>query len=183
MRSRLLHCAPHLAMLAVCVALYAGALRIDATAAGPDRLGPDVWPKAIIIVMGLVCLFETLKRAFFNPAPRPVPELRGNPDSGDEAAAITPPGSPRTLAAGAALIAGYVAAVTWLGFFLTSALFLAAFGFVGGFRRHGWNAVVSLLGALVLFVIFTRVAYVSLPMGEGPFRQLSIWLMGMVGVH
>jgi hypothetical protein len=189
MQARLRHCAAHLAMLVACVALYAAAGRIDASVAGPDRLGPDVWPKAIIIVMGLVCLYEIARRALFGTRPaedaaEPTSlAAAGEPDEGAVAGAGAPPPKPRTLLLGASLIGAYVAAVPWLGFFLASMTFLAAFGFVGGFRRHGWNALVALVGALLLFVTFTRVAYVSLPMGEGPFRELSIWLMRLIGVH
>jgi hypothetical protein len=34
-----------------------------------------------------------------------------------------------------------------------------------------------------MVVLFMRVAYISLPLGEGPFRSLSIALMSAIGVH
>ena len=81
------------------------------------------------------------------------------------------------------MILGYVVAVDWLGFFVTTVAFLFTFTWVGGFRRHGWNALISLVGAFVMVVLFMRVAYISLPLGEGPFRSLSIALMSAIGVH
>jgi hypothetical protein len=81
-----------------------------------------------------------------------------------------------------ALIVGYVVAVSWLGFFLTSALFLASFVWIGGYRRPLATLLLSGIGAFVLVVIFMRVAYISLPLGEGAFRSLSMALLTLIGV-
>jgi hypothetical protein len=49
-------------------------------------------------------------------------------------------------------------------------------------RRPVLSAAIGLAGSLVLVVMFMRIAYISLPLGEGPFRQLSIALMRAIGV-
>ena len=55
-----------------------------------------------------------------------------------------------------------------------TALFLALFSWIGGFRRALPVALGrACSGAFVLLVIFMRVAYISLPLGDGPFRSLS----------
>ena len=43
--------------------------------------------------------------------------------------------------------------------------------------------LVSLLaaGSLALVVVFMRIAYISLPFGEGPFRALSLALLRAIG--
>ena len=86
------------------------------------------------------------------------------------------------LAGGIALIAAYVLAVPYTGFFVTTALFLGIFPWIGGLRRPVLSAVMGIGGALALVVIFMRVAYISLPLGEGPFRALSLALMRAIGV-
>lgn len=86
------------------------------------------------------------------------------------------------LAGGIALVAAYVFAVPWLGFFLTTALFLGVFPWVGGLRRPLLSAMLGIAGSLALVVVFMRVAYISLPLGEGPFRALSLALMRAIGV-
>ena len=190
MRARLRHCLPHFVMLLVSIALYAAAMQIDTTATqGGRRIGPDFWPKAVILFMGALSLYEVVKRAVFgsdfkatgltdklteNPAGDPTTETAG------EAAEIE---KPRLLVAGMALILGYVAVVDVLGFFVTTALFLFAFTWVGGFRRHAWNALISLGGSFLMVVLFMRIAYISLPLGAGPFRSLSIALISAIGVH
>jgi hypothetical protein len=89
---------------------------------------------------------------------------------------------PRRLWGGGALVVAYGVAVSWLGFFVSTALFLGAFPWVGGLRRPALAAALSVVGSFVLFVVFMRVAYISLPLGEGPFRTLSIALLRLIGV-
>lgn len=182
---RLRHCLPHFVMLLVSLALYAAALRIDAGPSASGRIGPDFWPKAIIVFMGLLCVYEIAKRALFG-SDFTASGLVSTDRPGDPATPATdePPARehPAKLLAGAALIVGYVAAITWLGFFVSTALFLFGFAWIGGFRRPVWNLAIALGGALLMVVLFMRVAYISLPLGEGPFRALSIGLMRLLGV-
>lgn len=180
--SRWRHCLPHFVMLLVAIALYAAASRIDAGGSAVGRIGPDFWPKAIIVFMGALCLYEIVKRAVFGSefaATGLVPTDRPGEPAADEPPA---PEYPAKLLAGAALIVGYVAAITWLGFFASTAVFLFGFAWIGGFRRVVWNLAIALGGALLMVVLFMRVAYISLPLGEGPFRSLSIGLMRLLGI-
>ncbi len=190
MLSRLRPCIPHFVMLLVSIALYVAALQIDTSATnGGRRIGPDFWPKAVILFMGALALYEVVKRAIFGSdfsASGLTHDYTGNPagDPTTETAGEAPEiEHPRLLLGGAAIILGYVALVDWLGFFVTTAIFLFAFARIGGFRRPGWNALIALFGALLMVVLFMRVAYISLPLGEGPFRELSLMLMRLIGVQ
>lgn len=190
MRSRIRHCFPHFVMLLVSVALYWAAMQIDTSATGDgSRIGPDFWPKAVVLLMGALCLYEIVKRAVFHTdftAGGLTTGLSENP-AGDPTTDTAEPESeqeyPKLLIGGVVLILGYVFVVSYLGFFLTTALFLFAFSWIGGFRRPGWNALISLLGALLMVVLFMRVAYISLPLGEGPFQSVSIGLLRLLGVN
>ena len=62
MPAKLRQVLPHGVMLAVSVFLYGSASNIDASTGG--RIGPDVWPKAIVLFMGLLCVYEIAKRLF-----------------------------------------------------------------------------------------------------------------------
>jgi putative tricarboxylic transport membrane protein len=178
MPSKLRQVLPHGVMLVAAIVLYRLAAGIDVDTGG--RISPAVWPRAIIVVMGLLCAYEIVKRLVARsrftakgmvstdplgvmaeaPARRDLPMLFG----------------------GIALIAAYVVAVPYAGFFLTTALFLAAFPWIGGLRRPLLSAAIGLAGSLVLVVVFMRIAYISLPLGVGPFRDLSIALMRAIGV-
>ncbi len=184
--ARLKRVLPHGVMLVGAVLLYWAATRIDAytgSGGGGTRIGPDAWPKAILVIMGLLCAFEVVKRWL---APADVTAAA----AGDGAAAVTmaPPPAPapvehpRKLWGGIALVTAYVLGVAWLGFFVSTALFLAAFPWVGGLRRPALAAALGLGGSFLLVVLFMRVAYISLPLGEGPFRALSLALLRLIGV-
>jgi len=177
------HVLAHALLLAASIYLYHVASTITSNA-GAGRLGPEAWPKAIIVAMGLLCAWEIVKRL----ALRSRGEARGlvggldRPQDGAQAAGAEPPFRPGMLAAGIALVFGYVLVVPWLGFFVATAAFLAVFPWFGGLRRPALTATLGVAGSLVLVVMFMRVAYISLPLGEGPFRALSLALLAAIGV-
>ena len=182
MAGKLRRVIPHGVMLAVSCWLYWASTLIDAPTGG--RIGPAVWPKAVIVFMGLLCLYEIVKRLVVRTEFSAKGLLSGSEMPAGAEPALAPSRARGTamLFGGIALIAAYVVAVPWLGFFLATAIFLAAFPVVGGLRRPVMIASVSLAGTLVLAVVFLKVAYISLPLGEGPFRQLSLALMRLLGV-
>lgn len=187
MHPRLQSVLPHTVMLAVSGLLYWAAAQIDAPVSlSATRIGPDTWPKFIIGAMAALCVYEIVKRLLIGTsftATGLVQGLNRAPDAADrEIAAIEPPQHNGKLAAGMALIAAFVFGVQYAGFFTATALFLAGFAWIGGFRRPLPVAAIALVGALVLLVIFMRVAYVSLPLGAGPFKELSLLLLKLIGV-
>lgn len=177
---------PHGVMLAASVLLYVVASRIDVDTGG--RISPALWPKAVIVFMGLLCAYEIVKRLWASRLESTrglIDGLDQNPAqaaAAQQAAALAPKPAWRMLFAGIGLIAAYVIAVPWTGFILTTTVFLILFPLVGGFRRRGVSAAIGVAGGLVLAITFLRVAYISLPLGEGPFRSLSLALMRALGV-
>jgi len=181
---------PHTVMLAVSAFLYWAAMQIDGGgAASGGRIGPDFWPKVVVGFMGLLCLYEIVKRLVLHTSftakgltdqlVQP-PAEAVDPTMGTDAEPERE--YPRMLWSGVAAILGYVVLVPWLGFFVTTLLFLVAFIRIGGFRRPLITLFVSAIGAFALVVIFMRVAYISLPLGEGPFLALSTALLSLIGV-
>jgi putative tricarboxylic transport membrane protein len=180
--ARLKRVLPHGVLLAAAAVLYWMATRIEVETGG--RISPAVWPKTVIVVMALLCGYEIVKRLLAKDA-RSATGLLGGIQSGPAAQRDPPdaaPEHPRKLAGGIALVAGYVVLVPWLGFFVSTAAFLAVFPWIGGLRRPALCAAIALAGSLALIVIFMRVAYVSLPLGAGPFRELSILMLRVLGV-
>lgn len=175
---------PHTVMLAAAALLYWAATGIDVPTGG--RIGPDVWPKAIIAIMALLCVYEIAKRLLRGSRSRAqgmVSELHHDPTTpGVEQAGETLAQHPGKLVAGVGLVVGYVVLVPWLGFFVSTAVFLGAFPWAGGLRRPVLAAVLGIAGSFLLVVVFMRVAYISLPLGEGPFREISLGLMRLIGV-
>ena len=180
MPSKLRQVLPHGVMLAASIVLYRLAAGIDVDTGG--RISPAVWPKAIIVVMGLLCAYEILKRLVARSDFSAKGMVSVDPLGVAEPAEPPARENLPMLMGGIAVIAAYVIAVPWTGFFLTTAVFLGVFPWVGGMRRPLLSAAIGLAGSFVLVVMFMRIAYISLPLGEGPFRALSIALMRAIGV-
>lgn len=187
MHPRLLSILPHSVMLAVSALLYWAAMQIDAPVSlSATRIGPDTWPKFIIVAMGGLCVYEIVKRLLIGTSFTATGLLQGlnrAPDPADrEIAAVEPPVHNGKLIAGIALIAAFTFGVQYSGFFVGTALFLWGFALIGGFRRPLLSGLIALVGAFVLLVIFMRIAYISLPLGVGPFKGLSVLLLQLIGV-
>lgn len=164
---------PHGLLLVATLLLYWAATGIQAKA-GAGRIGPDAWPKAIIVAMGLLCAWEIARRLAVRP--------RGGGAKTADVSPEPPAMQVGKLASGVGLVLSYVVSVPWLGFFVATAAFLAAFPWFGGLRRPLLTGALGIAGSLALVVVFMRVAYISLPLGEGPFRALSLALLAAIGV-
>lgn len=167
---------PYVVVLALAAVLYAFAGRFE-YAPKPGQLGPDVWPKAILAIAMLVCLIEIAWRLFEPASPVLKEEMVG------EEAEQEAPRMPHLLAAGIALALLYVGTLELLGFFIATAAYLALFMVVGRYRRWPVVAATSLLGSLAFVFVFMKVVYVSLPLGRGPFQQVSLWIFTLLGIR
>jgi putative tricarboxylic transport membrane protein len=161
--------APYAVGLAVAVTLYIYAGTI-VYSPRPGQLGPEVWPRLAILLMGACCVFEISRRL-----------IAGNQDATgfleafdrELEAGDKQPVYPRLLIGGIVLMAIYAVLVPVLGFILGTFLFLAAFMYVGGYRAHLaiWGA--SALVTVFCGILFLRIAYVSLPRGIPPFDRAN----------
>lgn len=152
-------------------------------------LGPDFWPKAILILTIAVCVYEVLRIALSNRAGAEVGGvLEEIVEHSAEARAdfgvdVVLEKHPFLLFAGMAATLAYVALVQVLGFFLSTMLYLAVFLAVGGYRRWGVLAATSFIGALALMFIFMKLVYVSLPIGTAPFSAVTLFLMKIMAIR
>ena len=160
---------PYAVGLVIAAALYLYAGTFD-YAPRPGQLGPDVWPRLAILLMGGSCLFEISRRLIIGNQ-----DAAGFMEAFDREPEVeeTQPVYPRLLMGGIVLMAIYAVLVPVLGFILGTFLFLAAFMYVGGYREHraiwGTSAVVTIFCG----ILFLRIAYVSLPRGIPPFDRVT----------
>jgi putative tricarboxylic transport membrane protein len=130
----------------------------------------------------VVCACEIVRRVLFERVARDdvasTPATGGvdAPDASDNRFAWC-------LAGGIGLTIAYVLALDWLGFFVATALYLALFMLVGRYRRMRVILSASVLGSLAFVIVFMKIVYVSLPLGRGPFKTLSVWLLALLGVR
>lgn len=153
-----------------------------------STLGPDFWPKAILVLIIATCLYEIVKVLVFG-ARRGVSGVLEDiveesvKEHGDAGPELIAEKRPLLLLGGIALTAAYVWMIQKLGFFLATAPYIAAFIALGGYRRWGVNAAVSLIGALAMMLFFMKLVYVSLPLGQEPFVQVTFFLMRVFGIR
>lgn len=185
MRERLRAIAPYVIVLLLCGALYSMALHFDYTPR-PGRLGPDVWPRAILALMALVCIarIAIVLRRPGNDARADVLHdmLPGTTPEPPEAAAPART-FPGLLLLGVVLTAAYVASLGLLGFALATAVYIAAMIRTGRYVRWRVTVPTAVLGSLAFMFVFQKVVYLSLPIGEAPFAAVSLALMRLMGIR
>ncbi|HEY3585367.1 MAG TPA: tripartite tricarboxylate transporter TctB family protein [Casimicrobiaceae bacterium] len=163
-----------------------------AAAARPGQLGPDFWPRAVLVLLMIVCAYEVVRRVVF--ARDVGAEVSNATDTvADQPAQSEVDGSVETrepearypwrLAVGIGLTIAYVLLLDVLGFFVTTALFLGFFMIAGRYYRTRVVALASIVGSLVFVFVFMKIVYVSPPLGVGPFRTFSVWLLAMLGIR
>lgn len=192
MMDRLKAQAPYIVVLLISVFLFYRATQFGFDAPG-GRIGPNVWPKIILGLTMLTCVYEIVKDLLFSGDRREIPGVlesvveespAGQTPASDAMPPAAPPRTfPHLLIAGAVMTVAYALLVEKLGFFLCTALFLGGFMWLGRYRRPGVIVVTSLLGSFAFMFLFMKIVYVSLPLGIGVFEQASIVLMKLMGIH
>lgn len=170
---------PYVAMMGVAAFLFTQTAQF-ASLGREGNLGPAFWPRAVLGLLLLVCVAEIARIVFFFRPERvdAVPHSAA-PVTGEEDGERFP----ALLLGGIAITVLYVPAIEYLGFFLATIAYLAAFMYIGRFRRPVVVALTSVIGTVAFVYLFMKVVYVSLPLGAGPFRQFSAWLLAALGVH
>jgi putative tricarboxylic transport membrane protein len=179
---RLRRMAPFLAVTAAAACFYRLADHLEFEAAGP-RLGPDVWPKMILLLMMAAGAFGALRALVGRDAGQG--DVLGDivVPAGLEAESEPPPRTWPSLAAGGiALFLAYPLALEALGFIVATAVLLVLFMLVGRYRNYIVIAVAGVGGSLLFFFVFKKVVYLSLPLGKGPFLALSLAVMRLMGI-
>ena len=142
----------------------------------PGRLGPDIWPQAILVLLMLTCVIG-IGRNFLVREDRPSANATAQQQPG-----FTEPDEPEVpsryslVAGGLALFLAYPLALEYLGFLVGTFLLMTLFMWIGQWRNVAGVLVTSVVGTLVLFYLFRGVVYVSLPLGAGPFHDLTVWV-------
>ena len=99
-------------------------------------------------------------------------------DAPDNAHELTP----MTPWVGIGITAAYVFAFPWIGYPLATFVYVAAFVYLGNYRRPLRAACVGIVASLGFMFLFMRIVYVSLPIGVEPFAQVSTLLMRAMGI-
>ena len=184
MMPRLRALLPYLLVLAAAAVLSYSALHFAYTPRG-DRPGPDVWPRAILALLVIACVVRIAGVLRRPSATEPVmlQDVITDALPGEPAADTPAPRFPLLLLLGIALTVAYVALLGTLGFFIDTALYIAALTRTGRYRRWPVIGAVAFGGALAFMFVFMKVVYLSLPIGRPPFAAVSLALMQLMGIR
>jgi putative tricarboxylic transport membrane protein len=179
---------PYLIVLAVAAIFYAATSQISFERT-PGRIGPDAWPKAILALTIIVCVYEIVRTALFDRGHKEVEgllEIIEEQTAEEKSEGIVEEDLPtytHLLLAGIGLTVGYVLLFDVLGFFVDTLLYIVLFTLVGRYRRPGVVLASGLLGSLAFMFVFMKIVYVSLPIGHAPFSAVSLALMRLMGIR
>ena len=177
---------PFAVLLAAAGYLFTRTLQFDFPRA-PDRLGPDVWPQMILVLLMIACAVGIGRTLILERRQEPEAEPADRPRSPypDDVGLAAPEAPSRywLVAGGLALFLAYPIALDTLGFLVATFLLMALFMLVGQWRNLLGVVAVSAAGTLALFYIFRGVVYVSLPLGSGPFHDLTVWIASLLGMR
>lgn len=180
--TRLRQMGPYLILLAGASALYIVANKIDYTHI-PDQIGPDEWPKIIIILLILVCLFEIGRQVLFTPSPEKAISATP-PIAGPDEALVEAHANNTLLVVGViVLTAVYLYLMPICGFFLCTLVYLGSFMWLCSVRKPA--VLVPLSAALTVFFTYTfmKLIFVPLPIGVEPFSVVSLKVMSLLGIR
>jgi putative tricarboxylic transport membrane protein len=180
---RLIRALPYVVVLLASAYLYYAATQIEFYA--PEgRIGPNAWPKMVLGLMLFTCaygIFRSLTASLRDL--RVSDELVDGGAADDEAEQEPAKLYPGLLIAGIVATLIYVAVIRTAGFFLATVVYLAAFMILGRYRNWLVISLTSVVGSLLMLFFFMKVVYVSLPLGEPPFQQVTLFLMKIFGIR
>lgn len=172
---------PFAVLLCAAAYLFTRTLQFDYPRA-PGRLGPDVWPQAILVLLMAACAAGIACALFLQGGGKSAEagtELTGLPVETEPEA----PSRYGLVACGILLFLIYPVALEYLGFLVATFLLMALFMLVGQWRNIPGVVAVSAVGTLVLFYVFRGIVYVSLPLGSGVFHDLTVWVAALLGMR
>lgn len=149
----------------------------------PGQIGPDVWPKILLTLMMLVCVFEIFRIGL---APKKVKisdtSEKDIYDAAEECEENQEYSSLRVIGVIAATTI-YLLCLETGGFFLCTIFYTACLMWLGGVRRAFTLISLSLFITFFFTYMFMKIVFVSLPIGVSPFSDVSRSVMIILGIH
>lgn len=177
--SRLRRATAYIVVLAAGLYLYGLSEHFQYTPE-PGRIGPDAWPKIVLILLIATCAWQIVRITAFGAVAAPPDEFE------EQASALATESGNFTylawLAVATTIIFAYLMPI--LGFFVATAIYIASTAAIAGrYRQVVPLLIASLVSPFVLMFVFMRVVYISLPLGQGVFKEFSLVLLRVLGVH
>jgi putative tricarboxylic transport membrane protein len=177
MQARLRRAATYGAILLGAAYLYFLASNLDFEHVA-GRVGPDAWPKIVLGLLIATCVWQLVRVLALGAVPAT--------EKPTEEELVLSAGSGNYIGLAILAIAAtavYAILLPTFGFFITTVLFIAGIALIGRYRNVVPLIATSIIAPLVLMFIFMRIVYIALPLGRGTFKEVSLFLLHVLGVH
>jgi putative tricarboxylic transport membrane protein len=175
--------APYTVLLLVAIYFFHHALGISVTQA--NQLGPGFWPEAALVLLMLTCsvaILDQIRKLLWPQTNGGEKTVGANSFSAEKQGGLAQIAKIYPWIA-ISLTMAYVYLFPRIGYFLATSLFVTAAIYLGNYRRI-WVAGFLGIGASVVFMfVFMKIVYVSLPIGTGPFADISTFVMAALGIR
>lgn len=175
-RALLAELVPEIALLVISIYLFVLAGSFESSSE-PGQLGPGFWPRMAAAGLAIAVIVRMIQTVVARN--RPIVKVRSE---FDEFAAEEAVLDWTRLGIGIVLAVAYVLATMFVGYLIATALFLAAFIWIGG-QRQWYVPLIAVVGALVLSYVFIGVVFVSLPTGVGIFDTVTVAVYQLLGIQ
>jgi len=144
--------------------------------ARPGQLGPQFWPRMAAVGLAITALIRIVQT--IHDRNRPIVNIKGEFDEFETEEEVHWP----SLWLAIGLVLAYVLSTMFLGYMISTMLFLGLFIWLGG-QRNWYVTVVAVVGGLVFSFVFVGVVYVSLPTGVGIFDTITVGVYRLIGIQ
>lgn len=153
----------------------------------PDQIGPDVWPKIVLCLLMVACVFAMIRKLFLKEDGEADSTqqilAQGEVSDGDAAPALHGEDHPSIVVAVLVTTVVYLLVIEKGGFFLCTLFYTTILMWCGGLRRLWLIACLSLGITLFFTYTFMKIVFVALPTGIEPFSRVSLGVMRLLGIH
>lgn len=163
------------------VAFLVGSQQYAGVSSSSSDPGAAAWPQVILVVLLLSSVINLVNVYRRNDS---ITDLSGYlkpiADARTDDGSLKVRTETKKYLVGILLIAVYLVVLTDVGFLASTVVFLALFVWTLGYRSVPKAAVFSIVVSILIFILFRNFMNIALPYGTGVFRELGIYLEGLI---
>jgi len=163
------------------IVFLAGSQAYAGVRSGSSDPGAALWPRVILVILLLVSLiniFNIYRRNSSIVDRSSVDALLGSIRTNSRPSNLR--AETKQYAVSILLIAGYLVILTDWGFLISTTVFLALFVWTLGYRSIPKLIAFSIAVSVIVFILFRNFMNIALPYGTGIFRELGIFMEGLI---
>ncbi|MFZ7102758.1 MAG: tripartite tricarboxylate transporter TctB family protein [Peptococcaceae bacterium] len=148
----------------------------------PGRLGPDLWPKLILIIIIIFTAYDIVL-GIINLKKKTIGKNISASNENHQEKRREGKNNHKFLILGLLATFVYILLLPIIGFIISTVIYLAGMMKIGNYKRRDVIICSSLIGTFCLIVVFLKIAYLSLPAGIGFFGNFTYLIYSLLGIR